>query len=114
VFIVEDLHWIDPSTLELLTLLVAQGPTARILTVLTCRSEFHPPWPLRAHVTLLTLSRLAPPQAAQMMLRMTGGRTLPMEIVQQVVAKTDGVPLFVEELTKTVLESGFLREADGA
>ena len=113
-FIVEDLHWIDPSTLEFLTLLMAQGPTARMLTVLTCRPEFHPPWPLRAHVTLLTLSRLAHPQAAQMMLRMTGDRTLPMEIVQQVVAKTDGVPLFVEELTKTVLESGFLREADGA
>jgi class 3 adenylate cyclase/tetratricopeptide (TPR) repeat protein len=113
-FIVEDLHWIDPSTLELLTLLMAQEPTARLLTVLTCRPEFHPPWPLRAHVTSLTLSRLAHPQAAQMMLRMTGDRTLPMEIVQQVVAKTDGVPLFVEELTKTVLESGFLCEADGA
>jgi class 3 adenylate cyclase/predicted ATPase len=113
-FIVEDLHWIDPSTLELLTLLITQGPTARLLTVLTCRPEFHPPWPLRAHVTLLTLSRLAHPQTTQMMLRMTGERTLPMEIVQQVVAKTDGVPLFVEELTKTVLESGFLREANGA
>jgi class 3 adenylate cyclase/predicted ATPase len=113
-FIVEDLHWIDPSTLEFLTLLLAQEPTARILTVLTCRPEFHPPWPLRAHVTLLTLSRLAHPQAAQMMRRMTGDRTLPLEIVQQVVAKTDGVPLFVEELTKTVLESGFLREANGA
>ena len=113
-FLVEDLHWIDPSTLELLTLLVAQGPTARLLTVLTCRPEFHPPWPLRAHVTLLTLSRLAHPHVAQMILRVTGDRTLPMEIMQQVVAKTDGVPLFVEELTKTVLESGFLREADGA
>ena len=113
-FLVEDLHWIDPSTLELLTLLGAQGPTARLLTVLTCRPEFHPPWPLRAHVTLLTLSRLAHPHVAQMILRVTGDRTLPMEIMQQVVAKTDGVPLFVEELTKTVLESGFLREADGA
>jgi len=113
-FIVEDLHWIDPSTLEFLTLLLAQEPMARLLTVLTCRPEFHPPWPLRAHVTLLTLSRLAHPQAAQMMLRMTGDRPLPLEIVQQVVAKTDGVPLFVEELTKTVLESGFLREAGGA
>jgi predicted ATPase len=111
-FIVEDLHWIDPSTLELLTLLIAQGPTARILTVLTCRPEFHPPWPLRAHVTLLTLSRLAHHQAAQMMRRMTGDRPLPMEIEQQIVAKTDGVPLFVEELTKTVLESGLLRERD--
>src|SRR6266853_4701959 len=113
-FIVEDLHWIDPSTLEFLTLLIEQGPTARLLTVLTCRPEFHPPWPLRAHVTLLTRSSLAHPRVAQMILRVTGDRTLPMEIMQQVVAKTDGVPLFVEELTKTVLESCFLREADGA
>jgi class 3 adenylate cyclase/predicted ATPase len=111
-FIVEDLHWIDPSTLEFLTLFMAQEPTARILTVLTCRPEFHPPWPLRAHVTLLTLSRLAHPQVAQMMRRMIGDRPLPMEIVQQIVAKTDGVPLFVEELTKTVLESGLLRARD--
>jgi tetratricopeptide (TPR) repeat protein len=112
-FIVEDLHWIDPSTLEFVTLLIEQGPPAPILTVLTCRPEFHPPWPLRAHVTLLTLGRLAPPQVAQMMLRVTGDRTLPLEIVQQVVTKTDGVPLFVEELTKMVLESGFLHEAQG-
>src|SRR5215813_13195749 len=83
-----------------------------MLTVLTCRPEFHPPWPLRAHVTLLTLRRLAPPQADQMLRRMTGGRPLPREIVQQIVAKTDGVPLFVEELTKTVLESGLLQERD--
>jgi class 3 adenylate cyclase/predicted ATPase len=112
-FIVEDLHWIDPSTLEFVTLLIERGPTAPILTVLTCRPEFHPPWSLRAHVTLLTLGRLAPPQVAQMMLRVTGDRTLPREIVQHVVTKTDGVPLFVEELTKMVLESGFLHEAQG-
>src|SRR4029450_1647749 len=68
-----------------------------------------PPWPWRAHVTLLTLRRLAPPQATQMMRRMTGDRPLPMEIVQQIVAKTDGVPLFVEERTKVVLESELLR-----
>jgi predicted ATPase len=113
-FIVEDLHWIDPSTLEFVTLLIERGPTAPILTVLTCRPEFHPPWPLRAHVTLLTLGRLAPPQVAQMMLQVTGDCTLPVEIVQQVVTKTDGVPLFVEELTKMVLESGFLHEANGS
>ena len=112
-FIVEDLHWIDPSTLEFLTLLIERGPTAPILTVLTCRPEFHPSWSLRAYVTLRTLSRLAHPQVAQMLLRITGDRTLPMEIVQQVVTKTDGVPLFVEELTKMVLESGFLHEAHG-
>jgi class 3 adenylate cyclase/DNA-binding winged helix-turn-helix (wHTH) protein/tetratricopeptide (TPR) repeat protein len=109
-FIVEDVHWIDPSTLDLLTLLVDQGPTARILTVLTSRPEFHPPWGFRAHVTTLTLGRLAPTQVEQMIDCMTAGKRFPSEVHQQVVAKTDGVPLFVEELTKMVLESGLLHE----
>jgi TOMM system kinase/cyclase fusion protein len=112
-FIVEDLHWIDPSTLELLTLLISQVSTARILTLLACRPEFQPPWPQRAHITHLTLSRLPHPQVAEMLLRITGGKALPHEVVAQIVAKTDGVPLFVEELTKMVLESGFLQEVDG-
>jgi class 3 adenylate cyclase/predicted ATPase len=109
-FIVEDLHWIDPSTLELLTLFVDQAPKARILTVLTARPEFHPPWGSRAHMTSLTLGRLPPTQVEQMIAGVTGGKHLPAEVRQQVVAKTDGVPLFVEELTKMVLESGLLRE----
>jgi class 3 adenylate cyclase/DNA-binding winged helix-turn-helix (wHTH) protein/predicted ATPase len=108
-FIVEDVHWIDPSTLELLALIVDQGPTARILTIFTCRPEFHPPWGFRSHVTTLTLGRLPPRQVGQMIDRMTEGKSLPPEVRQQVVAKTDGVPLFVEELTKMVLESGLLR-----
>ena len=110
--IVEDLHWIDPSTLEFLTLLIDQGPTARLLTLLTCRPEFHSPWGFRAHLTPLTLSRLPRPQATQMTVRATGGKALPSEVVEQIVAKTDGVPLFVEELTKMVLESGLLREGE--
>jgi class 3 adenylate cyclase/DNA-binding winged helix-turn-helix (wHTH) protein/tetratricopeptide (TPR) repeat protein len=109
-FIVEDLHWIDPSTLELLTLFIDQGPMARILTLLTCRPEFHPPWGFGARVTSLPLGRLPPTQVEQMIDRVTGGKRLPAEVRQQVVAKTDGVPLFVEELTKMVLESGLLRE----
>jgi class 3 adenylate cyclase/predicted ATPase len=111
--IVEDLHWIDPSTLELLTFLIDQGPTARLLTLLTCRPEFLSPWGFRAHLTPLTLSRLPRPQATQMTVRVTGGKALPSEVVEQIVAKTDGVPLFVEELTKMVLESGLLREGEG-
>jgi TOMM system kinase/cyclase fusion protein len=110
--IVEDLHWIDPSTLEFLTLLIDQGPTARLLTLLTCRPEFQAPWGFRAHLTPLTLSRLPRPQATQMTRRMTGGKALPLEVVEQIVTKTDGVPLFVEELTKMVLESGLLRESE--
>jgi class 3 adenylate cyclase len=111
-FIVEDLHWVDPSTLEFLTLLIDQGPTARLLTLLTCRPEFHAPWGFRAHFTPLTLSRLPRPQAIQMTVRVTGGKALPSEVVEQIVTKTDGVPLFVEELTKMVLESGLLREGE--
>jgi class 3 adenylate cyclase/predicted ATPase len=109
-FIVEDLHWIDPSTLELLTLFIDQGPTARILTVLTARPEFHPPWGTAANVTSLTLGRLPPTQVEQMIDQVTGGKRLPAAVRQEVVAKTDGVPLFVEELTKMVLESGLLQE----
>jgi class 3 adenylate cyclase/predicted ATPase len=111
-FIVEDLHWIDPSTLEFLTLFLDQGPTARILTLLTCRPEFPPPWGFRAHLTSLTLNRLPRPQVPQMIERIAGGKALPMEVVEQIVAKTDGIPLFVEELTKTVLESGLLEEQE--
>ena len=113
-FVVEDLHWIDPSTLEFLTLLVEQGPTARLLTLLTCRPEFQPPWGLRTHLTPVALQRLPQSQVEVMIARVTGGKALPAEVVAQIVAKTDGVPLFVEELTKTVLESGLLRETDGA
>jgi TOMM system kinase/cyclase fusion protein len=111
-FIIEDVHWIDPSTLEFLTLLIDQGPTARLLTLLTCRPEFHAPWGFRAHLTPLTLTRLPRTQVAQMSVRVAGGKALPPEVVEQIVAKTDGVPLFVEELTKTVLESGLLREGE--
>jgi predicted ATPase/class 3 adenylate cyclase len=111
-YILEDLHWVDPSTLELLSLIIDQGSTARILTLLTCRPEFDPPWGVRAHLTSLTLSRLPRSEVEVMINRLTGGKTLPPEVRQQVVAKTDGVPLFVEELTKMVLESGLLREQE--
>jgi len=109
-FIVEDLHWIDPSTLEFLTLLVEPGPTAQLLTLLTCRPEFQPPWGLRTHLTPTALQRLPQSQVEVLIARVTGGKALPPAVLQHVVTKTDGVPLFVEELTKTVLESGLLRE----
>jgi len=109
-FVVEDLHWIDPSTLEFLTLLVEQGPTARLLTLLTCRPEFQPSWSLRTHLTPIALQRLPQSQVEVMIAQVTGGKALPPAVFQHVVTKTDGVPLFVEELTKTVLESDLLRE----
>ena len=110
--IVEDLHWIDPSTLELLTLFLDQGPTARVLTLLTCRPEFRAPWGFCAHLTFLTLSRLLPTETEVMVARVVGRKALPPEVAQQVVAKADGVPLFVEELTKMMLESGLLQEQE--
>lgn len=111
--VVEDLHWIDSSTLELLSLFVAQKPPARILTVLTFRPDFVPPWPLRDYFTPLSLDRLSHAQAEALVHAVAGAKTLPAEVVDQIAKKTDGVPLFVEELTKTVLESGVLREQSG-
>jgi len=111
-FVMEDLHWVDPSTLELLSLLVDQGPTARILTLFTCRPDFSPPWTGRAHLTQVTVNRLPRRQAVEVIRQVAHGKVLPSEVVEQIVAKTDGVPLFVEELTKMVLESGLLQEQD--
>lgn len=110
--VVEDLHWADPSTLELLNLLVDQIPTSRMLLLLTCRPDFTPPWPMRAHLTHLTLHRLSRKQIEAMIERIAKGKALPPEVIQHIVSKTDGVPLFVEELTKMVLESGFLQEQE--
>ena len=109
----EDLHWADPSTLDFLTLFLEQIPTSRLLAVLTFRPDFTPPWRPHSHIAQLTLNRLGRQPVEAMVEKITGGKPLPREVVQQIVAKTDGVPLFVEELTKMVVESGLLREADG-
>ena len=111
-FVVEDLHWVDPTTLELLSLLVEQLHTARILALFTYRPDFNPPWAERSNVTQVTLSRLPPVQAAELTGRVAHGKRLPEEVLAQVVNKTDGVPLFVEELTKMLLESGLLEERE--
>ena len=101
----EDLHWADPSTLEFLTLLLEQVPTSRLLVLLTARPEFISPWPPRSHFVTLTLNRLGRRQTEAMITKVAGAAALPADVRQQILAKTDGVPLFVEELTKTVLES---------
>jgi predicted ATPase len=106
----EDLLWGDPSTLELLGLIIEQAPTARMLTVVTYRPEFRPPWAPRSHLTQLTLGRLPRPQVETLVWQLTGGKPLPAEVLEQVIVKTDGVPLFVEELVKMILESGLVRE----
>jgi predicted ATPase/class 3 adenylate cyclase len=109
----EDLHWADPSTLELLGLLLDHVPTARLLLVLTARPEFRPPWTPRSYVTSLTLMRLPRHQSEEMVVRVTGGKPLPAEVLAQIVAKTDGIPLFVEELVKTILEADLVQEDAG-
>ncbi len=101
----EDLHWADPSTLEVLGQLLTQVPTSRLLAVLTFRPEFVPPWGTHSYLSQLALDRLGHPQVSAMVERVTGGKALPAEVVEQIVTKTDGVPLFVEELTKMVVES---------
>jgi predicted ATPase/energy-coupling factor transporter ATP-binding protein EcfA2 len=111
--IVEDLHWTDPSTLDLLNLVIEQIPTTSILTVLTCRPQFQPTWHHRSYLTEITIHRLPPTQVAQIVTRMTDGKTLPEEVRAQIIEKTDGVPLFVEELTKAVVESGDLKDVNG-
>jgi class 3 adenylate cyclase/predicted ATPase/energy-coupling factor transporter ATP-binding protein EcfA2 len=110
--IIEDLHWTDPSTLELLNLVVEQTPTASLLTLLTCRPTFQPSWTHRSYLTEVSVTRLAQPQVARMVARIAGGAALPHEVMQQIGARTDGVPLFVEEITKAILESGQLKVVD--
>jgi predicted ATPase len=106
----EDAHWSDPTTLESLDLMIDRVSTLRVFAIITFRPEFAPPWVGRPHVTMLNLNRLPPRQRAEMILHVTRGKVLPKEISDQIIDRTDGVPLFIEELTKTVVESGTLQE----
>jgi class 3 adenylate cyclase len=103
--IVEDLHWADPSSLELLELIIEQTPRARLFVGLAFRPEFVPPWPAQPHMTNIALGRLSRPAVEVMVRSVAGGRTLPPAVVEEIVNKTEGVPLFVEELTRMVIES---------
>jgi class 3 adenylate cyclase len=107
----EDVHWSDPTTRETLDLLIDRVSTLRVLAILTFRPEFTPPWIGRPHVTMLTLNRLPRRHGAEIVAYATGGKVLPREITEQIIERTDGVPLFIEELTKTVVESGIVTEA---
>jgi class 3 adenylate cyclase/predicted ATPase len=106
--IVEDAHWIDPTTLELLDRLIQELSSAAICVVVTARPEFVAPWADNPNATIIRLNRLSRDQCSALLLNMTDGKTLPEEIHEQIVSKTDGVPLFIEELTRTVLESGLM------
>ena len=108
----EDLHWADPSTLELLGLFIDPVSSYRVLVLLTFRPEFIPPWPLQAHMLPVQLRRLTQKQISGMVERVAG-KAVPHELVQQLITKSDGVPLYIEEMTKNLLESGLLKEVNG-
>jgi predicted ATPase len=109
--IFEDVHWADPTSIELLGLMVNRAQNVPVLVVITFRPEFSPPWMGLSHVTSLTLNHFSRSQAIAMVDQVTGGKALPEEVRAQIIEKTDGVPLFVEELTKTVIESGLLKDS---
>jgi hypothetical protein len=111
VILFEDLHWADPTTLEALDLLIDRVTSIPLLIVLTHRPEFASRLGEYGHVTALNLSKLTRAQSSAMMSRIAGGKLLPSEVSEQILSRTDGVPLFVEELTKSILESGELRDA---
>jgi class 3 adenylate cyclase len=106
--LIEDAHWIDPTTSELVAMTIEQSRDLRLLVLVTCRPEFVPPWGSPANLTRLALNRLGQRQSAELATAVAGGRPLPDEVLAAIIARTDGIPLFVEELTKTVLQSGLL------
>jgi len=108
--VVEDAHWIDPTSRELLDLRVERVRGLPVLLIVTLRAEFQPPWTGQPQVSLLALNRLDRHDRALLVAQIAGGKALPEGVVTEIVDRSDGVPLFVEELTKSVLESGLLRE----
>jgi class 3 adenylate cyclase len=112
-WLIEDAHWLDPTTRDLIGLCLGRIRDARVFILVTFRPEFTPPWTHLPHVTALNLNRLGRRQCAELIERLCGGMALPAEVQEQLIAKTDGIPLFIEEMTKTVLESGLLGESQG-
>lgn len=110
VIMIEDLHWVDPTTIELLGLLLDQAPTSNIFVLLTYRLEFTPPWSPRSHITHISINRLTRKQSGHMVRWIANNKELPVSVFNEIIAKTDGTPFFVEELTKMVLESDLLKE----
>jgi predicted ATPase len=103
--ILEDAHWVDPTSLEVLGRIVDRIRTIPVLLIVTFRPEFDAPWVGRAHVSSLMLNRLGESEAAAIIARLVGNKTLPADVLAEIVERTDGIPLFVEEMTKAVLEA---------
>ncbi len=112
-FVIESVQWADPTTLEFLAMLVEQAATMPVMVMITHRPEFQPPWPARSHVLPITLTRLSGDETTSMARQIAGDRDLPGEVIETIVARADGVPMFVEELTKTMLDSDYLVARDG-
>jgi len=110
VMVFEDAHWIDPTSRELLDLMIERVRSLLVLLIVTFRPEFEPPWIGQEQVSVLALNRLDRRSRTALVEQIAGGKTLPDDVVAQIIDRTDGVPLFIEELTKSVLESGLLRE----
>jgi len=110
----EDVHWADPSTLEMIAMMIEQCPTVSILNALTFRPDFVPTWSARSHIVPVTLSRLERPEVEALIQLQTGGKRLPPEVIEHIVNRGDGVPLYVGELTRGILASGSLNETDQA
>ncbi len=98
--VVEDLHWADPSTLDLIEVLIAQTPTVPMLLVLTCRPEFQLPWAMRSYMAHVTLTRLSREHMAAMVIHLLGGKDVPDVLLDHLIRQTDGGPLFLEELQR--------------
>lgn len=106
----EDIQWMDPSSLDMIRQLINQPPAMNILTVLSFRPEFNPPWHMQPHITPMSLSNLPGEAIKDIIVKIAGDKRLPKEVIEQIIQKTDGIPLFVEELTKMVMGSGMLQE----
>src|SRR5215472_2175906 len=110
VVVFEDAHWMDPTSRELLDLTVERVRSLPVLLIVTFRPDFHPPWTGQPQVTMLALNRLARDDGSFLVAQVAGGKALPDEVIDQIIDRTDGEPPFIEELTRSVLESGLLRE----
>jgi class 3 adenylate cyclase/predicted ATPase len=109
--VVEDAHWLDPSSIEFLSLLIERLRATRLLLVVVFRPEFTPPWTGYAPLTSLTLNRLSRRESAALIVNAAAGKALPDEVTSQIIDRADGIPLFIEEVTKVIVESGMLRDA---
>ncbi len=109
-FLVEDAHWIDPTTEELIGQVAERVRDARLLMLVTCRPEYVPSWSNASQLTRHSLNRLSHRQCTALVNAVTAGKPLPAEVLAEIIRKTDGIPLFVEELTKTVMQSGLLED----